>query len=92
MKLIDPTVVGSQLDHTRGAALTSLSGLTIGLLSNGKQNADVLLEKTAAMLIKRYGGSALKMESKYNAGAPAPGEVLNNLSHECDYLLTAACD
>ena len=59
MRLINPTVVDSQVIHTRAGALTSLSGLTIGLLSNGKQNADVLLEKTAASLQQRYGGKVL---------------------------------
>jgi hypothetical protein len=92
MKLVDPTVLDSQRSHSRGEALTSLSGLTIGVLSNGKQKADVLLNKTAAKLQHRYGGKVLPMQAKVNAGAPAPGDMLTNLTHECDYLLTAAGD
>ena len=45
MKLVDPTVATPVRESRRASALTSMDGLTIGLLSNGKLNADVLLEE-----------------------------------------------
>ncbi len=92
MQLIDPSVPAAHLENRRAPAIANLEGCTIGLLSNGKQNADTLLEATAAMLQQRFGGTVLKMQYKRNASAPAPGELLTNLSQECDYLLTAAGD
>ena len=92
MKLIDPTVPGIQQANQRAPALTSLEGLTIGLLSNAKLNADALLEETAANLQRRFGGQVLPLKYKRNASAPAPEEILANLSPECDYLITASGD
>ena len=67
-------------------------GRTIGLLWNHKQNGDRLLLETAGRLQARFGGKVLPMATKNNASAPAPGELLTNLSPECDYLITAAGD
>ena len=92
MKLVDPTVTSSQPDNSRAPALSTLQGKTIGLLSNRKLNADLLLQETAACLSRRYGGRILSMAHKTNPSAPAPAETLTNLSPECDYLLTATGD
>ena len=92
MKLIDPTVPSVQPDNQRAPALLSLEGLTIGLLSNAKLNADRLLEETAAALQQRFGGKVLPLRYKRNASAPAPVDILTNLSPECDYLITASGD
>ncbi len=92
MKLVDPTVAAPVKRSRRAPALASLDGLTIGLLSNGKLNADVLLEETAAMLQTRFGGNVLPMVAKGSAGAPAPADTLKKLSVECDYLITASGD
>jgi hypothetical protein len=69
-----------------------LQGKTIGLLSNRKLNSDLLLQETAICLQKRHGGKVLGMEHKLNPSAPAPGELLTNLSPECDYIITAIGD
>ncbi|HIG43159.1 MAG: hypothetical protein ABGY96_15875 [bacterium] len=92
MKLVDPTVTSSQVNNRRAPALTTLQGKTIGLLSNRKLNADLLLQETAACLIRRHGGRALSMAHKANPSAPAPADKLTDLSPECDYLLTATGD
>lgn len=92
MRLVDPTVPAKEPDCRRAPALASLDGLTIGLLSNRKLNADRLLTETADLLRTRFGGTVLPMAAKNNASAPAPAELLTNLSPECDYLITAAGD
>ena len=92
MQLIDPTVPSARPNNRRAAALHSLEGLTIGLLSNGKLNADRLLTYTAEYLQNRFGGAVLLIAHKNNASAPAPAELLTQLSPECDYLITAAGD
>ena len=92
MKLVDPTVPAPMRESRRAPVLASLDGLTIGLLSNGKLNADALLRETAAMLQTRFGGNVLPMAAKDSAGAPAPADTLKNLAMECDYLITASGD
>ena len=92
MELLDPTVRGPEQQHKRAAPLASLEGSTIGLLSNGKSNADLLIRKTAEKLIAKYGGKHLEVVYKNHASVPAARELLTNLSHECDFLITAAGD
>ena len=92
MKLVNPTVPAKEGMAKRAPALDSLEGRTIGLLWNGKLNADRLLTETAGLLQARFGGKVLPVASKGNASAPAPAELLTNLTPECDYLLTAAGD
>ena len=92
MRLIDPTIPAKEGQSIRAPALGSLEGRTIGLLWNHKQNGDRLLTETAARLQARFGGQVLPLASKNNASAPAPAELLTNLSPECDYLITAAGD
>ena len=92
MKLLDPTVPSSHPELHRAPPLASLEGLTIGLLSNAKLNADSLLNETAKVLNARFGGKILPIRYKHNPSAPAPAETLTGLSPECDYLITAAGD
>ncbi|NKB98144.1 MAG: hypothetical protein GKR90_06570 [Pseudomonadales bacterium] len=92
MELFDPTAPGQEQVRTRAPALANLDDLTIGLLSNGKAKADVLIRATAQRLINRFGGKYLDVKFKKHASEPASTELLTNLSHECDYLITAAGD
>ena len=92
MQLINPTVTTSHASLSRAPALTTLENCTIGILSNGKLNADSLLVATARRLQERFGGKILDLAHKSNPSAPAPGDTLTNLSPECDYLLTATGD
>ena len=92
MKLVDPGGSGNTQTHHRAPPLPALAGKTIGLLSNRKLNADLLLTETANCLVRRHGGRVLDMAHKLNPSAPAPGELLTDLSPECDYLLTATGD
>ena len=50
------------------------------------------IRKTAEKLIARYGGKHLEVVYKNHASVPAARELLTNLSHECDFLITAAGD
>jgi hypothetical protein len=92
MQLIDPTVTSPQQSNKRAPALKSLEGIRIGLLSNRKINADLLLHETAALFAERHGCSVLGMRSKNNASAPAPAKTIESLANECDVLITANGD
>ena len=92
MQLIDPTSNDPGQVHARAPAMTSLQGRTIGLLSNSKLNADVLLEETAALFRDEYQCNVGKISFKSNASAPAPQETIDKLISESDFLITAAGD
>ena len=92
MKLYDPTVQGSATAAIRAPKLDALDGLTIGLLTNSKVNADVLLRETAALIHSRHACTVLEMASKDNASAPAPPATIAALAEQSDVLFTATGD
>jgi|TARA_B100001971_G_C18257034_1_gene583054 hypothetical protein len=92
MKLIDPTVQGPNTIHKRAPRLASVNGLTVGLLANGKANADILLRETAALFADRNGCKVAEMAWKRNASAPAEPATLEDVATKCDFMLTAMGD
>ncbi|MEM7407995.1 MAG: hypothetical protein AAF458_22080 [Pseudomonadota bacterium] len=92
MELMDPTVPPPQRGYARAPALTALQGKTIGLLTNGKVNGDVLITETAALFSARHGCEVTPMFSKNNASAPAPDGLLEEIAGQADFLLTAMGD
>lgn len=64
----------------------SLAGLSIGILDNGKENADALLERTAGALRER--GATIVFARKPSFSRPAPDDVIDTLAH-CRAVVTA---
>ena len=92
MQLYDPTVKGPERNFNRAPALTNLDGKTIGVLENGKLNAVIMLQETAALFERRHGCTVLPMFSKSNAAAPAPDETLQAAAQNVDFLITGLGD
>ncbi len=92
MKLVDPTGAPAPQDHRRAPRLASLDGKVVGLLSNGKLNADLLLEETAKHFVEVHGCSVNKIVYKRNPSAPAEAKTIEDVAAECDFLLTATGD
>ena len=53
MQLYDPTVTGPERNFARAPALSSLEGKTIGILENGKLNAENMLREIALLFEAR---------------------------------------
>ncbi|GAC1543393.1 MAG: hypothetical protein NVS2B17_23110 [Candidatus Velthaea sp.] len=64
----------------------SLRGLSIGLLDNGKENADALLDRTAELLIER--GATVVRARKPSFSRVAPDEVVADLAR-CSAVVAA---
>ena len=92
MQLYDPTVAGPERNYARAPALASLDGKAIGLLDNGKVNADNLLMETATLFAQRHGCTIVPISNKNNASAPAPTLTLEELAEKSDFLITAMGD
>ena len=90
--LIDPGGSGGSTDRTLAPRLADLGGLKIGLLSNGKANADVLLKETAALFTEGYGCNVAGFVDKRNASRPALPEHHRELADAADFLITAVGD
>ena len=93
IELMDPGADGeggpTRLEAPR---LESLDGKKIGLLSNGKANAELLVRETAARFEQEHGCSVVHFIAKRNAGKPADPAYLAKLAAQADFLITAVGD
>ena len=78
----------------RGLAprLSSLQGMTVGLIDNHKRNANVYLEALGQLLQDRYGVARVVTYRKISQSMPTPDEVLDQLASECDAIIHAVAD
>ena len=92
IQLVDPKGGLWQPERTQAPRPAGIEGLTIGLLSNGKANAESLLAETARWFVERHHCEALPVESKDDASRTADPEMLHSIAERSDFLITAAGD
>jgi hypothetical protein len=92
MQLYSPLSTTPKRKAVRAPALPRLEGLRIGILENGKLNAEEMLNEVAALFVQRNGCTVRTLASKKNASAPAPANTLTTVAQEVDFLLTGLGD
>jgi hypothetical protein len=92
MNLISPTGSHDRVQRSMAPRLANLTGLRIGLLSNGKLNAELLLKETARCFAEHHQCTVAAMASKPHASKPAEAEQLRELASKVDLLITANGD
>ena len=92
MRLYDPTSSRPERSLSRAAALSGLEGKTIGILENGKLNAEEMLREVGALFVERHGCTIRPIYSKSNASAPAPANTLVKAAQDVDFLITGLGD
>ena len=92
MQLYAPTSTTATKKRTRAPALAKLDGARIGILENGKLNAEEMLNEVAQLFVQRHGCTIVKLASKKNASAPAPSNTLVQVAPEVDFLITGLGD
>lgn len=85
---IDPSVAS-----TRSVRLaprpTSLSGKTIGLFDNTKEQADIVLAALGEELMSTYGAKDVLTRRGIHYSKPAPLETLEEMARKCDVVICA---
>ena len=92
MQVYAPTSTTPKRKAFRAAALASIEGARIGVLENGKLNAEEMLHELAQLFVERHGCTIRTLASKKNASAPAPSNTLVKVAQEVDFLLTGLGD
>ena len=92
MTLISPKGGTRSSSRTMAPRLRSFDNLRIGLLSNSKLNADLLLRETAACFVEAHRCSVNELIGKPHASKPAPVDSLTALAETSDLLITANGD
>ena len=90
--LLDPTV--EPLPDSTELALRpgDLNGKVVGLLANGKRNADKLLDNLYSLLQDTYDFGGVVRLNKRDPTRPAPEQIINELLESCDLVVTATGD
>ena len=68
------------------------SGLRLGVLDNSKGNADHLLRYIVEGVKSALPVTSVVMARKGSVSLPAPGEVLDQLTREADFVVSAMAD
>ena len=92
MKLYAPTSTTPKRTSVRAPVLASIDGLRIGVLENGKLNAEEMLNEFASLFVQRHGCTVRTLAHKSNASAPAPSATLVKVAQEVDFLITGLGD
>jgi len=90
IELLDPTSAPRVKELPLAERCSSLAGKQIGFLSNGKANAELLLDEIQRLLRSRLGGLTIVRGDK-GAAEPAPEDVVERL-RACDAVVTAIAD
>ena len=92
-KLLDPTGASERaVDTTLAPRLRSLRGLTAGLLDNAKPNASVLLSEVGRSLRDGYGVREFVMFQKGYFGTPVEESLIQQILHQCDFVVAGIGD
>jgi hypothetical protein len=89
--VMDPTTQSDAATPRYAPKLPSLEGRRVGILDNGKANADRLLDEVESILRARHGVLAFVRRQKLHFSRPAPPELLAEL-RSCDAVVTGVGD
>jgi hypothetical protein len=90
-RIWDPTVQTAAQANALAPRLPSLRGKRLGLLDNGKKNADVLLRLIARRLEAAGAQTAVTL-MKPNISRVATEEQFAELANSCDFVVTGVGD
>src|SRR5438105_14490528 len=71
---------------------STLDGVRLGLLGNSKLNADAVLMAVGDLLRERYAVESVFVRSKPTFSKPAPDEIVEEMLHNSDVIVTGVGD
>ena len=77
IEVLDPTYGDDKREFTLALRPQSLNGLTVGVISNGKQGTRVFFDALERELRNQYGVADVVRVTKSNYSAPAEAEIMN---------------
>lgn len=92
MEFLDPSGAMSTTIVPVAPRLSAVAGARVGLLDNGKTNADKYLNMIGDILKDRYAVGSIKMFHKDALSKPAPERTLAAIRAECDFVVTGIGD
>ena len=90
--LVVPEAPVPEAAVTSGQRKAGKGGLRLGILDNSKGNADHLLRFIAEGVKAALPIASVVMTRKGSVSLPAPGNILDQLTAEADFVVTAMAD
>ena len=93
--LFDPTAPRREAEKSVMAGkttLVALSGKVVGFIDNAKPNFGLLADDLGELLMSKYGVARIIKRRKPSASVPAKQDVIEELSGECDVVITGSGD
>jgi hypothetical protein len=88
-----PAPAATSAAAPRAARRPDLEGARVGLLENTKQNAALLLQEVANLLVAEHGAAGVVlMRTKQAFALPASDELVAEYARECDVVVTGVGD
>ena len=81
IEVLDPTYGGDSNEFALADRQESLAGLTIGVISNGKQGTRQFFDALECELREQYGAAEVVRITKSNYSAPAEAEIMTGAEH-----------
>ena len=89
-ELINPRGVFKHEENPIAPRLSDLNGKILGLLDNGKDNADLFLDCVEALVTKKYSISKVLRIKKLDGSAAAP--LTQEFYDSCNFIINAIGD
>lgn len=72
--------------------LDALAGKVVGFIDNGKLNFNHLVDDIAELLVSKYRVATIIKRRKRGPSVPAPEAMIEELSGQCDAVITGSGD
>ncbi len=92
LHLYDPPAPRHEDSGMVSRGLSGLAGKVVGFVDNAKPNFDHLVDDLAELLVSKYGVSRVIKRKKRSASVPAPGAMIEELTGQCDLVITGSGD
>ena len=90
--LMDPTGSANVPKFSTARRIGDMSGIRVGLLENGKTNAEKFLTMVGELLVSRYGAASYGIFSKETFSKPASPDLIAELVKSSDIGVTGIGD
>jgi len=90
--LYDPTAPRREDGGGTLRTIAGLQGSVVGFIDNAKPNFNHLVDDLADLLVSRYGVRTVMKRRKRSASVPAPEEMIQEITGQCDLVITGSGD
>lgn len=92
IRIYDPTAPCHNAPRPLRDRLDNFAGKTVGFIDNTKPNFSHLVDDLAELLISKHGVGTVIKRRKRMSSQPASEAVIEELSEQCDVVITGSGD